>query len=195
MTGASAAPQGPDGRRRCTWALGTPDLMAYHDTEWGLPVRTDRAMFERLSLEAFQAGLSWLTVLRKREALREAFAGFDPRTVAGYGAAEVERMLGDARLIRSRAKIEAVVGNARAALELQEGLAAFVRGQAAGPERPAPRTDADVAAATPESAALAKALKARGFRFVGPTTAYAAMQATGIVDDHLADCFRRGSRG
>lgn len=183
------APTGPDGRPRCTWALGTPDLAEYHDTEWGRPVRTDQGMFERVSLEAFQAGLSWLTVLRKREALREHFAGFAIEEVAAFGGDDVERMLADARIIRSRAKIEAVIGNARAALELPGGLAAAVWEHAPAPGRPAPAGDADVPASTPESTALAKRLKKAGFRFVGPTTAYAAMQATGVVDDHLAGCF------
>ncbi|GAA4914925.1 DNA-3-methyladenine glycosylase I [Streptomonospora salina] len=187
---ATARP-GPDGRRRCHWALGDEALLHYHDTEWGLEITGDGAMFERICLEGFQAGLSWLTVLRKRPALREAFAGFAPEAVADFGAADVERLLGDARLIRSRAKIEAVIRNARAALELPGGLAALVRGYA--PERhPAPERVTDVPASTPESAALAKALKRHGFSFVGPTTAYAAMQATGVVDDHLTGCFRRG---
>ncbi|GAB3487715.1 DNA-3-methyladenine glycosylase I [Nocardiopsis coralliicola] len=188
-----SAPPAADGRTRCGWALGTPDLAAYHDTEWGLPIRTDQGMFERLSLEAFQAGLSWLTVLRKRAALREDFAGFDMAAVARFGPADVERLLGDARIIRSRAKIEAVVANARAALDLPGGLAALVWAHAPEGQRPAPASDADVPAATPESTALAKELKARGFRFVGPTTAYASMQASGVVDDHIAGCFRRGT--
>ncbi|ASU82681.1 DNA-3-methyladenine glycosylase I [Nocardiopsis gilva YIM 90087] len=188
MTDMTAQP-GADGRRRCHWALATPDLTAYHDTEWGVPVRGDQAMFERLALEGFQAGLSWLTVLRKREALREVFAGFDPAVVAEYGPGDVERLLTDDRIIRSRAKIEAVIGNARATLELNEGLARFVWRHAPD-QHPTPKSMDDVPASTPESAALAKALKKRGFRFVGPTTAYAAMQATGVVDDHLADCFR-----
>ncbi|MBB6173293.1 DNA-3-methyladenine glycosylase I [Nocardiopsis mwathae] len=188
MTDMTARP-GADGLRRCHWALATPDLLAYHDTEWGVAVRDDRGMFERLALEGFQAGLSWLTVLRKRAALREVFADFDPAAIAGYGPGDVERLLGDARIIRSRAKIEAVIGNARAALELPEGLADLVW-RHAPEDHPTPATVADVPASTPESAALAASLKKRGFRFVGPTTAYAAMQATGVVDDHLADCFR-----
>ncbi|TQN32763.1 DNA-3-methyladenine glycosylase I [Haloactinospora alba] len=186
----TGARPGPDGRPRCHWALATRDEREYHDTEWGHTVRDDQGMFERISLEGFQAGLSWLTVLRKREALREVFAGFDPSTVAAYTPADVERMLTDARLIRSRAKIEAVISNARAALDLPGGLAGFVWSYA--PDRaPVPRTPAEVPATTPESTAMAAALKRRGFRFVGPTTAYAAMQATGMVDDHLADCFLR----
>lgn len=186
----TGARPGPDGQLRCHWALATRDEREYHDAEWGHVVRDDQGMFERISLEGFQAGLSWLTVLRKREALREAFAGFDPSAVAAYTPADVERMLTDARLIRSRAKIEAVISNARATLDLPGGLAGFVWSYT--PESaPVPRTPAEVPATTPESAALAAALKRRGFRFVGPTTAYAAMQATGMVNDHLADCFRR----
>lgn len=189
-----AARPGPDGLRRCLWALGADEeMMRYHDQEWGVAVRDDRGIFERVCLEAFQAGLSWQTVLRKRAALREVFCGFDIAAVAAFTADDVERLLGDARIIRSRAKIEAVVGNARAALDLDEGLAAFVWRHA--PERPAPVpvTIADLPATTPESVELARALKRRGFRFVGPTTAYAAMQAVGMVDDHLADCHRRSS--
>ncbi|KII00593.1 3-methyladenine DNA glycosylase [Streptomonospora alba] len=186
---ATARP-GPDGRRRCHWALGGEDLLHYHDTEWGLAITGDDAMFERICLEGFQAGLSWLTVLRKRPALREVFAGFDPKLVADYGEADVERLLGDARLIRSRPKIEAVIRNARAALELPGGLSALVWRHA--PEHhTAPERVTDVPASTPESTALAKALKRHGFAFVGPTTAYAAMQAAGVVDDHLSGCFRR----
>lgn len=150
-------------------------------------------MFERIALEGFQAGLSWLTVLRKRPALREVFHGFDPVVVARFGADDVERLLADARLIRSRPKIEAVVTNARAMLELPGGLARMVWDHAPEPRPFRPRTVAQVPASTPESAALAAALKRRGFRFVGPTTAYATMQAAGVVDDHLADCFRAGA--
>ncbi|MDT0302317.1 DNA-3-methyladenine glycosylase I [Streptomonospora wellingtoniae] len=189
---ATARP-GPDGLRRCHWALAGEDLRNYHDTEWGVAITGDDAMFERICLEGFQAGLSWLTVLRKRPALREAFCGFVPETVARYGETDVERLLGDARLIRSRAKIEAVIRNARAALELPAGLASLVWEHAPTDHR-VPDRVTDVPASTPESAALAKALKRRGFTFVGPTTAYATMQAAGVVDDHLGGCFRR-SRG
>ncbi|GAB3449271.1 DNA-3-methyladenine glycosylase I [Streptomonospora sediminis] len=186
---ATARP-GPDGRRRCHWALGGADLMHYHDTEWGVAITGDDAMFERVCLEGFQAGLSWLTVLRKRPALREVFAGFAPAVVAGYTGGDVERLLGDARLIRSRAKIEAVIRNARAALDVPGGLAALVWEHA--PERHrVPERVTDVPPSTPESTALAKALKRHGFTFVGPTTAYATMQAAGVVDDHLSACFRR----
>ncbi|MFD0802757.1 DNA-3-methyladenine glycosylase I [Streptomonospora algeriensis] len=170
--------------------MADEDLLHYHDTEWGLAITADDAMFERICLEGFQAGLSWLTILRKRPALREAFAGFDPEAVADYGEADVERLLGDARLIRSRPKIEAVIRNARAALEMPGGLSALVWRHA--PERhPVPERVTDLPASTPESTALAKALKRHGFTFVGPTTAYAAMQAAGVVDDHLSGCFRR----
>jgi DNA-3-methyladenine glycosylase I len=171
---------------RCWWAGDDPDYVAYHDTEWGQPVTDDRALFEKLCLEGFQAGLSWLTILRKRERFREVFAGFDPQVVAAYGPADVERLLGDPGIVRNRAKIEATIGNARAMLEL-ESLGALVWSFAPQPG-PAPRTPADIPAQTPESVALSKELKRRGFRFVGPTTCYAFMQAMGLVDDHLADC-------
>ncbi|GAA1762860.1 DNA-3-methyladenine glycosylase I [Streptomonospora arabica] len=186
---ATARP-GPDGLRRCHWALAGEELLDYHDTEWGVAITGDDAMFERICLEGFQAGLSWLTVLRKRPALRESFAGFVPATVARYGEADVERLLGDARIIRSRAKIEAVIRNARAALDLPAGLASLVWEHAPQDHR-VPDRVTDVPASTPESAALAKALKRHGFTFVGPTTAYATMQAAGVVDDHLGGCFRR----
>jgi DNA-3-methyladenine glycosylase I len=188
--GQGPAP-GPDGRPRCPWALGSPGYLDYHDQEWGCPVRDDIGLFERLSLEAFQSGLSWLTILRKRENFRSAFGGFDLSVVAGYGSAEVTRLLGDAGIVRNRAKIEAVIRNARAALELPEGLAAVVWRYAGGQDR-APRTLTDVPAWTPESKALSTELRRRGFGFTGPVTAYATMQACGVVDDHLAGCFRRG---
>lgn len=155
-------------------------------------VRDDRGLFERISLEAFQAGLSWRTVLRKRAALREVFCGFDLEQVAAFTERDVLRLLADARIVRNRPKIEAVIGNARAALALPEGLAEFVWRYAPDTPSPAPKTAAEVPAFTPESAALARALKQRGFRFVGPTTVYAMMQAVGMVDDHLVDCHRRG---
>jgi DNA-3-methyladenine glycosylase I len=183
---------GADGLSRCPWGVSTLDYVAYHDDEWGRPVRDDQGVYERLCLEAFQSGLSWLTILRKREGFRAAFAGFDPRKVAGFGPGDVERLLADAAIVRNRAKIEAAIANARAALELPEGLAA-VAWRHADPAAPVPRTSADVPASTPGSKALAKELKKRGFRFVGPTTAYALMQACGLVDDHLEGCFRRGA--
>ena len=175
--------------RRCSWADG-PDLAAYHDLEWGRPVLDDRALFERLSLEAFQSGLSWLTILRKRDAFRRAFLDFEADAVASFGEGDVERLLAEPAIVRNRAKIEATVANARALVALRrsgESFAALVWSFAPAPGPP-PRSLADVPASTEESRALARALKSRGFRFVGPTTAYALMQACGLVDDHLADC-------
>ena len=174
---------------RCWWGSSTPEYVRYHDEEWGRPVRDDRGLFEKLSLEAFQSGLSWLTILRKREAFRGAFAGFRIAAVARFGERDVERLLGDAGIVRNRAKIEAAIANARAAAEIDD-LGALIWSFA--PDgRPAPRSFADVPAVTPESTALAKALKQRGFRFVGPTTAYALMQACGLVNDHLEGCSAR----
>jgi len=179
---------------RC-FGTGDPLYEAYHDTEWGRPVHGDRELYERLSLEAFQSGLSWITVLRRRETFRAAFAGFDPEVVAGFGDDDVARLLADPGIIRNRLKVEAVVANARAVLALAGagGLSELVWSHAPA-ARPAPVSPADVPATTPESVALARALKAAGFRFVGPTTAYAAMQACGLVDDHLAHCPARGRR-
>ncbi|HEX9065327.1 MAG TPA: DNA-3-methyladenine glycosylase I [Streptosporangiaceae bacterium] len=183
---------GPDGQLRCPWCLSTPDYLAYHDEEWGRPVRDDTAMFERLCLEAFQSGLSWLTILRKRENFRAAFAGFDPAIVAGFGPEDQARLLADAGIVRNRAKIEAAIANARAALELPGGLAATVWSFAAEPGTvAAPVTLSDIPASTPASKALSVRLRKHGFRFTGPVTAYAMMQACGVVDDHLADCYRR----
>ena len=187
-----SAVTGADGLARCPWGLSTSDYVAYHDKEWGRPVRDDQGVYERLCLEAFQSGLSWLTILRKREGFRQAFAGFDLEKVAGFGDGDVERLLSDAAIVRNRAKIEAAIANARAALKLPEGLAALAW-RHADPNAPAPQTSADVPASTPGSKALARELKKRGFRFVGPTTAYALMQACGLVDDHLEACFRRGA--
>lgn len=182
----------PDGLLRCWWCGDDPDYVTYHDREWGRPVHDERRLYEKLCLEGFQAGLSWLTILRKRPAFRAAFAGFDPEVVATFGDGEVERLLGDAGIVRSRAKIEATIGNARALLRLWEvdaSLEALVWDFAptAGP-RPRPRSPDEVPAATPASTALAGELKSHGFRFVGPTTAYAFMQAMGLVDDHLEGC-------
>ena len=182
---------GPDGHPRCPWGLSAPEYVAYHDDEWGRPVRGDAALFERLTLEAFQSGLSWLTILRKREAFRAAFSGFDPAVVAGYDEADVARLLADPGIVRNRAKIEAAVANARAVLALDGSLDDLLWSFAPEQPGPAPVSVAEVPATTPESTAMAKALKRRGFRFVGPTTAYALMQATGMVDDHLAGCWRR----
>jgi DNA-3-methyladenine glycosylase I len=183
---------GPDGLARCPWSLGAADYLAYHDQEWGRPVRDDKGIFERLSLEAFQSGLSWLTILRKRENFRAAFAGFDLQAVAAFGAADTERLLADAGIVRNRAKIEAVIGNARAALTVPGGLAALLwrYARSAGP---GPVTTADIPASTPASKACAQELRRHGFTFTGPVTVYAALQACGVVDDHLTGCFRRGT--
>ncbi len=179
-----------DGLVRCGWAdAGSQLYRDYHDQEWGRPVRGRAALFERISLEAFQSGLSWLVILRKRENFRRAFAGFDIERVARYTQADVARLLADAGIVRNRAKIEATIANARAAADLgAEDFAQLLWSFAPAP-RPRPVSLADVASATPESQAMAKELKRRGFRFVGPTTAYALMQATGMVDDHLRACW------
>ena len=184
---------GPDGGLRCWWGTSTPDYAAYHDEEWGKPVRDDRGMYERLCLEAFQSGLSWLTILRKREGFRAAFAGFEPARVAAFGDEDVARLMADAGIVRNRAKIDAAIANAEvvAAMERDGESLADLLWSFAPPERPAPRTSADVPAVTPESTAMAKELKRRGFRFVGPTTAYALMQACGLVNDHLDGCLAR----
>jgi len=184
---------GLDGLARCPWALSAPEYLAYHDHEWGRPIHGDDRLFERLTLEAFQAGLSWLTILRKREAFRQAFAGFTVGVVAEYGDDDVARLLADAGIVRNRAKIEAAVRNARAAALLGDGgLDALLWSYAPSPSAQAvPVTLADVPASSPESVAMAKALKRRGFAFVGPTTAYALMQSTGMVNDHLAGCHAR----
>ncbi|MGP3914097.1 DNA-3-methyladenine glycosylase I [Nonomuraea sp. 10N515B] len=176
---------------RCSWA-GTSDpiYLAYHDEEWGRPLNGDDAVFERVTLEAFQSGLSWLTILRKRDNFRAAFDGFAIPKVAAYSERDVERLLGDAGIVRNRAKIEAAVHNARAALDLPDGLSELVW-RFADPGAPVPKTMADVPATTPGSKALAKELKKHGFKFVGPTTAYALMQAIGLVNDHLQDCVAR----
>src|SRR5699024_3065225 len=186
------APTADDGLTRCPWA-GTDTLYVhYHDTEWGVPLHGDDAMFERLSLEAFQSGLSWLTILRKRPAFRAAFADFHIATIAEWGEDDVQRLLQDAAIVRNRRKIEAVIANARAAASLQEGLDALLWSFAPTGRRPRPTDSSQIPAITAESTAMAAALKKRGFTFVGPTTAYAHMQATGMVDDHLAGCFRAG---
>ncbi|WP_329137712.1 DNA-3-methyladenine glycosylase I [Streptomyces sp. NBC_00670] len=190
---AGEALAGADGRLRCPWALSTEDYVKYHDEEWGRPVHGDDALYERLSLEAFQSGLSWITILRRREGFRAAFADFKIAAVAEFTEADAERLLGDAGIIRNRLKIDATLANARV-------LAGWAPGELDGliwsyaPEaegRAVPETLADVPAVTPESTALSKALKKRGLRFVGPTTAYALMQACGLVNDHLAQCAAR----
>ena len=183
---------GDDGLARCPWGDRPPDYRVYHDSEWGRQVRDQHGLFERMSLEAFQSGLSWLTILRKRDGFRSAFADFDPTAVAAFGASDIERLLADAAIVRNRAKIEATISNARAILDLDGSLPDLLWSFAPDGDRSAPRTLADIPSRTPESAAMARDLKRRGFRFVGPTTAYALMQATGMVDDHLADCHARG---
>jgi DNA-3-methyladenine glycosylase I len=179
---------GADGVARCPWVLSSPDYVSYHDDEWGRPVHGDARLFERVSLEAFQSGLSWITILRKRESFRSAFAGFEPAAVAAFGDHDVERLLADAGIVRNRAKVLATIANARAAVELGGGLDDLLWSFAPDPPGPAPTQVGQVPAVTPESTAMAIALKKAGFRFVGPTTAYALMQATGMVNDHLAGC-------
>jgi DNA-3-methyladenine glycosylase I len=183
--------KGPDGKARCPWALSTPDYLDYHDSEWGRPLHGERQLFERLTLEAFQSGLSWLTILRKRENFRRAFDNFEIERVAGYGEPEVEGLLGDAGIIRNRRKIEAAITNAQAVREMHEAgetLDELIWSFAPDEERPAPESLEDLEATTAESKELAKELKKRGFAFVGPTTIYATMQAIGVVNDHLAGC-------
>jgi DNA-3-methyladenine glycosylase I len=192
MTPEPAIAEGPDGRARCWWSVGTPDYIDYHDSEWGRPVHGESELYQRLVLEAFQSGLSWLTILRKRENFRRAFDSFDIEKVAGYGKGDIDRLLSDEGIVRNRRKIEAAIANARAARELHaagESLDELIWSFAPDPgTRPVPRAREDIPAITPESTALAKELKRRGFAFVGPTTAYAAMQAAGMVNDHLAGC-------
>ncbi|SEK43932.1 DNA-3-methyladenine glycosylase I [Nonomuraea pusilla] len=179
---------------RCAWpGLSDPLYLAYHDEEWGRPVTGDDKVFERVTLEAFQSGLSWLTILRKRENFRAAFDGFSIAKVAAYTEKDVERLLGDAGIVRNRAKVEAAIHNARVATDLPGGLSDLVW-RFAEPDSPRPRTMADVPAVTPGSTALAKELKRHGFRFVGPTTAYALMQAIGLVDDHVEGCVALSAR-
>lgn len=192
----SGSVPGPDGLLRCPWGAGpgAPDYTRYHDEEWGVPVHGDAELFERLSLEAFQSGLSWLTILRKREAFRSAFAGFDPARVATFDAEDEARLLADAGIVRNRAKVAATIANARTAVGLDGSLSELLWSFAPAAGRAAPAAMSDVPSVTPESTSMAKALRGKGFRFVGPTTAYALMQACGMVDDHLADCaFRRAT--
>jgi DNA-3-methyladenine glycosylase I len=193
----SAVVPGDDGLARCAWSVSTPDYVAYHDLEWGRPVTDDVRIYEKICLEGFQSGLSWLTILRKRPAFRAAFAGFEPEAVARFGPGDVERLLADAGIVRHRGKIEAAMSNAHAVLRTQAShgsLSAFLwsfepdrRGRAV------PRMLGEVPAATGESKALSKALRAQGFRFVGPTTMYAAMQSLGLVNDHLGGCHVRAA--
>jgi DNA-3-methyladenine glycosylase I len=192
VTDALAA--GPDGRSRCFWAVGSPEYLDYHDREWGRPVVTDDGFFERLSLEGFQSGLSWLTILRKRAAFHAAFAGFHVADVAAFGPADVERLMNDTGIVRNRRKIEAAVHNAGRCLETIEecgSLAALLWRFRPATARTPIRSRTDWPAVTPESTALATELRRRGFRFVGPTTAYATMQAAGLVNDHAEGCFVR----
>lgn len=177
-------------RQRCGWATSAPEYVAYHDDEWGSPLHGDDALYERLCLEAFQSGLSFITILRKRPAFRAAFAGFHIDTVAEFGDDDVERLMNDAGIVRNRAKVLAAIGNAKAAAELPDGLDALLWSFAPTARRPRPATMAEVPATSIESVAMAKQLKRQGFSFVGPTTAYALMQATGMVDDHVATCWR-----
>jgi len=187
---------GDDGLARPTWAATDPLMREYYDTEWGMPVRDERGLFERLSLEAFQSGLSWATILRKRPAFRVAFDDFDPDRVAAYDEGDVARLMGDAGIVRNRRKIEATITNARATRALREegGLVELVWSFRPA-STPAPETYADVPSTSRESVALAKALRGKGFAFVGPTTMFALMEAVGIVDTHLVGSHRRGSSG
>ena len=183
-----------DSRTRCGWVGDDPEYRRYHDEEWGRELRGDRPLFEKLSLEAFQSGLSWITILKRREGFRTAFAGFDPEAVAAFDDGDVERLMGDAGIIRNRAKIAATIANARVIapwVRAEPGaLDALIWAHAPAPRASRLRSLAEVPATTPESIALARALKARGLRFVGPTTAYALMQSTGLVDDHVEGCWR-----
>ena len=184
----------PDGRTRCSWPSDDPLYVHYHDTEWGVPIRDDRALFEKLILDGFQAGLAWITILRKRENFIAAFDGFRPEVIAGYGPEKVETLMADAGIVRNRAKIEATVKNARGWLEIMEnegGFSPFLWSFVGGdPIVNTWRSGAEIPAETPESQAMSKALRARGFSFVGPTICYAFMQAVGMVNDHTVDCFR-----
>jgi DNA-3-methyladenine glycosylase I len=181
---------GPDGTARCAWVGDDPEYRRYHDEEWGRQLHGDRALFEKMSLEGFQAGLSWITILRKRPHFRDVFAGFDPETVAAFDDADVERLMADAGIIRNRAKILATISNARLVLEMQPGeLDTFLWSFAPAPKA-RPASFAEVPATTAESDAMSKALRKRGFRFVGSTTMYALMQSSGMVDDHVEGCCR-----
>ncbi|GAA1658283.1 DNA-3-methyladenine glycosylase I [Microbacterium flavum] len=189
---------GPDGIARCGWVGDDPEYRRYHDEEWGRPLRGDRALFEKMSLEGFQAGLSWITILRKRPRFREVFAGFEPTTIAAFGDADLERLMGDAGIIRNRAKILATIGNARLVVQMAEGELDTLMWSFAPPARPEADRPAHlgaVPATTPASDALSTALRRAGFRFVGPTTMYALMQSAGMVDDHLVGCSFAGASG
>jgi DNA-3-methyladenine glycosylase I len=195
MSDLPALVRGEDGERRCWWAVSAPEYVAYHDEEWGRPVTDDDGLYERLCLEGFQSGLSWITILRKRENFRAAFAGFEIDAVAHFGARDVKRLMADAGIVRNRAKIEAAIDNARAAARVREELGSFAALLEPFHERRAraPRTRADLPPTTPASVALSRELKRRGFRFVGPTTVYSTMQACGLVNDHVAGCVARSA--
>lgn len=186
---------GDDGRARCAWGASDPEYRRYHDEEWGTPQHDPVRLYEKVCLEGFQAGLSWITILRRREAFREVFHGFDPARVAEMTDHDVERLLGDARIIRHRGKIRATITNARATLALDRSLDELLWGFAPPPRTIAPASFAEVPATTPESIAMSRELRRRGFAFVGPTTMYALMQAAGMVDDHVAGCFRARHHG
>lgn len=194
MTARAEIVVGDDGRARCGWVGSDVEYQRYHDEEWGTPLHGDRPLFEKICLEGFQAGLSWITILRRRPGFREAFDGFEPERIADYGPHDVERLMGDERIIRNRAKIEATIGNARATLELTAGssgaLDALLWSFAPPPRQRRLAGYAEFDAVTPESTAMSKALRAHGYRFVGPTTMYALMQSAGMVDDHLIGCWR-----
>jgi DNA-3-methyladenine glycosylase I len=179
---------GEDGLARCPWGASSPEYVIYHDSEWGRRLQGDDALYERLTLEAFQSGLSWITILRKRENFRAAFAGFAIEKVAAFGPSDVDRLLTDTGIVRNRAKIEAAIANARVAADLEDGISALLWSFAPPPRAARLDSRSQVPASTPESVAMAKALRKKGFRFFGPTTAYALMQATGMVDDHIAGC-------
>ncbi|MDL9978192.1 DNA-3-methyladenine glycosylase I [Microbacterium sp. ASV49] len=182
---------GEDGRARCAWAGSDPEYTRYHDEEWGTPLHGDRPLYEKLTLEGFQAGLSWITILRKRPAFRAAFSGFEPEIVAAFDEGDIERLMGDAGIVRNRAKIEAAISNAKIVVAMDEGeLDALMWSFAPAPTSRRPASFAEVPATTPESEAASKTLRKRGFRFVGPTTLYALMQSAGMVDDHVAGCWR-----
>ncbi|GAA4060286.1 DNA-3-methyladenine glycosylase I [Agromyces indicus] len=184
---------GEDGLARCAWGAADAEYRRYHDEEWGRPQHDPVRLYEKLCLEGFQAGLSWITILRRRPAFREVFHGFAPERVAQMDEADVERLLADARIIRHRGKIEATISNAHAVLALDEPLDRYLWRFAPPRRGRAPRSFAEVPAVTTESTAMSRALRSHGFRFVGPTTMYALMQATGMVDDHVAGCFRAGA--
>ncbi|HLP23909.1 MAG TPA: DNA-3-methyladenine glycosylase I [Microbacteriaceae bacterium] len=181
---------GADGLARCAWVGTDPEYVRYHDEEWGVPLRDSRRLFEKICLEGFQAGLSWITILKRRPAFREVFEGFDPVRVAAFTESDVDRLLADERIIRHRGKIEATISNARATLSLSEPLTQLVWSFEPQSRGERPNRLEDIPAVTAESTALSKALRVRGFRFVGPTTMYALMQSAGVVDDHVTGCYR-----